>query len=439
MKISVWKLISWLPLLLLLALCLWIFNSVEYVEEKITVGFQGSAARNPLLAAGRLSERYGATARYVSAYTKPPLSGTTLVFTAPRDRLTPEQNGALLDWVAKKGGHLLVSPQYQSQDIRHMKRKRNKTDQDPLLDSFGISVKYFPESDSKQQLPATGEPSAEPEQYPRNPDGASEPYSYLLRQIIHPALKPQIIELPDGTRLKAGFDSQWRLEDIDGNSDWRISDPSANARKHKNKGDYGLSYKYGEGRVTVLANLDFINNGAIGNDDHAALFAYLVSLAKGQDIWFVHGTDVPALWRWLVDYAGAVLIAAALLLIAWLWMISRRFGPLLPARSVVRRSIVEHVAASARYLWRCKQGQALYRILCDDFYKRAYLRHPHWSRLSVPELNRQIVLFVHETRIPQFSSLTEHAVGHLLDTSLPRNENQFAADSQLLDILRNKL
>jgi hypothetical protein len=254
----------------------------------------------------------------------------------------------------------------------------------------------------------------------------------LLRKI---GSNLQTIELPDGTHLKAWFNPRWRLDDLEEGSDWWISSPDAG----REEGDYGLSYVLGNGRITVLASLDFINNDMIGKDDDAALFVYLVSLAKGQNIWFVYGSDVPALWRWFVDHAWAVLIAAALLLIVWLWMISRRFGPLLPARCIARRSIVEHVAASARYLWRGKQGQALYRTLCDDFYKRAYLRYPQWSCLSVRELSQQIVLFVQETRIPQLSALTEHDVEYLLDTSRPRDKKQFAVNSHLLDILRNKL
>jgi hypothetical protein len=435
-KISIWKLIGSLFLLALLGFCLWIFSRIEYVDQEIRTGFQGAAARNPLLAAGRLSEYYGAVAHYVPAYSKPPRSAATLVFTAPRHQLSEEQNGALLNWVTATGGHLIIAPQ-PLQDRGKAGRKNKKKEEafrDSLLDSLDISVRYLPAESDKEQQPKTGESPGE-----HDPDEAIESFQELLRQIGRPewAKKPQTIELPDGTHLKARLNPRLRLDDLEEGSDWRITDPASKSLEEK--GDYGLSYVLGKGRVTVLASLDFIKNDMIGEDDDAALFVTLVSLAKGQDIWFAYGSDVPALWRWLVDYAWTVLIAAALLLIVWLWMISRRFGPLLPARSVARRSILEHVAASARYLWRGKQGQALYRTLCDDFYKRAYLRYPQWSCLSVQELSQQIVLFVHETRIQQLSALTEHDVEHLLDTSRPRNKKQFAVNSHLLDILRNKL
>ncbi|MCL2161270.1 MAG: DUF4350 domain-containing protein [Betaproteobacteria bacterium] len=418
MRISIGKLIVWLLLLLLLAFFLWAISKIEYVEEKITGDFRGAALRNPLLAVGRLAEHYGATAHHVPTYRKPPQSGATLVFTAPRHWFTPEQNDALLDWAKTEGSHLIVVPQQLQQRGKRM--GRNEMAHDTLLVSLGISVR---------NLGAAEDDSDEP-----YPDEDADALPDLLQKSMR-LTKPEAltIELPDGTHLKARFSPQWRIKDLEENSDWHISDPG------DEDDGYVLSQMLGKGRVTVLTNLDFINNRMIGEDDHAALFVYLVSLEKGQDIWFVHGTDVPALWRWLVNYAWTVLVAAALLLITWLWSISRRFGPLLPARSRARRSIAEHVAASARYLWRGKQEQALYRTLCNDFYQRAYLHHPHWSQLSVQELNQEIALFAHETQIPQLSGLTEQAVERLLDTSRPRDKNQFAADSHLLDILRNRL
>jgi hypothetical protein len=432
--ISIWRLIGSLFLLVLLGFCLWIYNRIEYIDQEISTGFQGAAARNPLLAAGRLAEHYGAAAHYVPAYSKPPRSAATLLFTAPRYHLSEGQNDALLNWVETTGGHLIIVPQPLQDRGKDMRTSRKEdTFQDPFLNLLNISVEYLStESDKKRP------PNIEKSPVEHDSDEAIESLQDLLRQIGRlNRMEPQAVELPDGTQLKARFNPRLRLNDLVQASDWRIVDPIA--KSLRNKGDYGLSYVQGKGRITVLASLDFINNDMIGVDDDAALFVTLVSLAKGQDIWFVYGSNVPALWRWFVDHAWTVLIAAALLLIVWLWMISRRFGPLLPARSVARRSIVEHVAASARYLWRGKQGQALYQTLCDDFYKRAYLRYPQWSCLSVQELSHQIVLFAHETRIPQLSGLTERNVEYLLNTNHPRNKRQFAINSYLLDVLRNKL
>ncbi|MDR2926364.1 MAG: DUF4350 domain-containing protein [Azoarcus sp.] len=420
MRISIWKMAGLVLLLALLAFGLWVYSQIEFVEETIaTDRFKGAAARNPLLAAGRLAERYGAAAHYVPAYTKPPSSGGTLVFTAPRHWLTATQNEALLDWV-EKGGHLIVSPQSQQhRGKRAERRKKENASPDVLLASLGVSIN---EEDSDEVETNT-----------------NALFNWLGRLINATPSAAQVIKLPDGTQIKARFNPKLRLKDLDGSSDWQILDSGADAPRRKDESNYGLSFMWGKGRATVLANLDFLDNAQIGENDHAALFAWAASLKKGQSVWFVYGSDVPPLWLWLLNYAGTVLIAAALLLVIWLWMISRRFGSLLPARSAERRSIVEHVAASARYLWRCKQGQVLYRTLCEDFYKQAFLRHPQWSRLTFQELTQQIALFAQASGVPQLSALTAQAVGDLLDTSRPRDEKQFAAHSHLLDILRNKL
>jgi len=441
-RISVGKLIGSLLLLGLIAFFLWIYNQFEYVEKTIPSDFRGAAATNPLLAAGRLAERYGATAHFVPAYNKPPPSGAMLVFTAPRYWLDQRKNDALLEWVEKKGGHLIVSlhpSQSRSKNSRATRKSSEESFKDPLLGYLGISTHSFERDDEEEDEDQTTAMQNLLERFGRDDD---EDQPTAIENLLQRTAKtPQAIELPDGTHLKAQFDPQLRLfEDPDEGklgtgSDWRVSEPGRN----KGEGHHGLSYKVGSGRITILTNLDFISNDKIGDEDHAALFVYLASLAKGQDIWFAYGNDVPALWRWLVDYAWVVLIAAFLLLVTWLWAISRRFGPLLPVRSVARRSIVEHVAASARYLWRSGQGSVLYQALCDEFYKRAYLRYPQWARLPEQELYQQVALFAHETRAPQLSGLNEHAVENLLNTSHPRDESQFAAHSHLLDILRNKL
>lgn len=416
MRISVWKITGSLLLLALLALGLWIYSQTEFVEVTIFDGFKGAAARNPLLAAGRLAERYGASARYVTAYTKPPASDGTLIFSAPRWWLTAEQNSALLDW-AKKGGHLIVAPQTaRSRGKLPTRLKKENASSDPLLALLGVHA--TPEPDDKK---------------------LSNPVVDLSNKLNNMEPKPQTIQLPDGTHLKALFNPKFHLRDLGKSSDWQISDSGADVRLRKDKSNYGLSFALDKGRVTVLANLDFLDNAQIGKLHHAALFVWLASLEKGRDIWLVHGKDAPSLWRWLIDHAGTVLIAAAALLSVWLWMISRRFGAPLPARSAERRSIAEHVAASARYLWRSNQGQALYQTLCDDFYKRAFLRHPQWSRLPFQELTQQIALFAHETGIPQLSGLTAQSIEDLLEARRARDEKQFAAHSHLLDMIRNTL
>jgi hypothetical protein len=92
------------------------------------------------------------------------------------------------------------------------------------------------------------------------------------------------------------------------------------------------------------------------------------------------------LWRWLLDRAAPVVASAMPLLVCWLWAASRRFGPALPAPRSQRRSLVEHIGASGRFLWREARGTALYEAVLDELRQRNRLRHPAWAELPVEEM-----------------------------------------------------
>jgi hypothetical protein len=47
-----------------------------------------------------------------------------------------------------------------------------------------------------------------------------------------------------------------------------------------------------------------------------------------------------------------LVIPSALWIVAWLLYRGRRFGPIVQQRITVRRSMAEHIFASANYLWR---------------------------------------------------------------------------------------
>ena len=106
---------------------LWAYHNLEPYEEEIDIGLRGEALRNPLLAAGRLMEHYGANVRFSPGYVRPPPAGATLVWPASRQALAPGRTQALLDWV-HEGGHLIVVSWTLWED----------EDTDPLLDPFGV-------------------------------------------------------------------------------------------------------------------------------------------------------------------------------------------------------------------------------------------------------------------------------------------------------------
>ncbi len=489
MKMRVWKIVALTLSLVLAGFCLWIYSSLEFVEQEIDVGFRGKAAQISALAAGRLAERYGAKVEFVPLLHRPPPPGATLFFTSSRFWLSPQKNEMLLRWVREEGGHLLVAPESGSAfDKDRPRNKENEEDEedkesannDPMLSFLGFSVGYGASDDESDEDDdgdehaddgQTDESADEADETdPRTPDNKNDAGSVVPAPKPDPGIRKEppkndaasrplrrcaaphndAVVLPDGTALYLQTNTGRQLFDENQTAQWRLrvmeeSDAKQDAEQdaepeatREDSGNFALSYAVGKGRITVLSNLRFLNNHNIDKANHAALLTYLAAPGPGKEIWFVYGSDVPSLWEWLTERAWTVLVAATALLIVWLWTTSRRFGPLLPVPQKSRRSIVEHVAASGRYLWRNDRGRRLYQVLCEDFRRHIAWRHPQWARLSDEELARQIVEFIRLQEI-SLSGLTVPIITALLDPTLARDQRKFAEDAQLLETLKKHL
>ena len=121
---------------------------------------------------------------------------------------------------------------------------------------------------------------------------------------------------------------------------------------------------------------------------------------------------------------------ALALLVCWLWAASRRFGPALLAQRAERRSLVEHIAASGRFLWREARGATLYEAVLDELRQRIRRRHPAWAELPVEEMAQ---------RAATLSGMAPAAVRSALTGGARRREEDFVHDIQTLETLRKRL
>ncbi len=146
----------------------------------------------------------------------------------------------------------------------------------------------------------------------------------------------------------------------------------------------------GDGAFVVLADDRFMTNAAIGEHDHALLMAYLVAPAPGGTVWLLYDREMPWIGAVVWSAAPYAVIAGALCLLAWAWSAGARLGPLRSVPSRDRRDLLEHLDASAAFLWR--HGQ------CDHLIK--------------PTRRRVIALW--RRRRPDLDGLDDAALGHAI-------------------------
>lgn len=333
----------------------WISQHFEIRIKRVETGFQGPALQDPWLAAGYLLKEMGMkffkTGPFENYYPSLHTEDAVVLLLTGELTLNQSQTKSLLNWV-NQGGHLIVAGDPLSEDI--------EINGEHLLKRLGI--KYLQNEDITD-------------------------------------LEIQELDLTDfywdGYDLNIAFKPFSRLE-------MQVGNP---VREIKSQlGTHLLTSYFGKGIVTVLSDLEFMENEYIGQYDHAQFLWQLVHFSETVDrVWlihpnyFLHGEIVPAsqflnlIWERL----WTVWITILVLIILGLWSITRRFGPLLPMPVLERRRLLEHIEASGHFLWRNGQEMVLLESVKKSVLKRVRLLHPEWSHLSLPELTEQLILSYH--------------------------------------------
>lgn len=276
-------------------------------DEDVRIGAGDAASEDPYLAFGRLLERMGAPAtrgESPSAIDTPPPRGTLLISGRRLAYMTPARVNRIVRWV-EAGGSLVVEAENEAID-------------DPLLNALGVQ-RIFPERDE-----SGGRKNIDPRAYAKAGSVLTLDWPQLGR--------------PLRARLGTAFGEL---------RDTRVRSDSRELRQGERV--VALTFASGEGRVTVLPTLAFLRNHQVGEHDHAELGWRLAS-AQSPALLYLR-MQSPPLLDWIRRDAWPVALAGALLLVLWLGRIIPRFGPLEPAGEPARRSLLEHIVASGRFLW----------------------------------------------------------------------------------------
>ncbi|MBX6391906.1 MAG: hypothetical protein IRY96_00405 [Burkholderiales bacterium] len=322
-------------LLLLLVLVLaagayWFFENYERRTERYFVGMSEAARRNPFLAAERTLARLGVEAHKtdgLSAAESLPAAGV-VILTDARDGLTAQAQAALLAWV-RAGGHLVT-------EDRAIGRG------DALLDALGVKA---------------------------------------VRGLGPQRRAVEIRLSPEGPAYKVEMHAMQSLQ---------TNRPVLAAARHKGV-THMLHFRLGEGHVTVLNDLHFMTNAALGQHDHAEFLWALLHAGSGPGtVRFVHEIGRLSLWQWLREHAAAALAGSAVCLLLWLWRIVPRFGRAAADAAPERRSLLEHLNASGRFQWQSGAGAQLAECARRVLLQRLLRHEPVLRGLSVPALAAEL-------------------------------------------------
>jgi len=349
---------------------IWFLLNFEQVPSREWVGMSGEARRNPYLALERLAERMGMPAHEVRSLLDlaqlPPRS--VLLLPQPRGELARRERTRLLDWAAS-GGHLVV----EAEPTRTP---------DPLLDAVGVQRKASRSSGPRKPTEIT---------WP----GAARPLRAALptRQVLE-ANAPHIAEGgPEGAML--------------------------------------LQLAHGKGLVTVVNSFAFLKNRAIGANDHAELGWRIVGTSgPAATLLVFNNPERLSLTNWLRDNAAAMLAAAATLLVLWLWRVAPRFGPIAPDPERNRRSLLDHLRASGRFLWNAGRRAELAESAREAALRRLNHAHPDFASLTPNERT---------ARLANSFGLAPEDARRLLAPQSPRTIPEFVRGIRVLQIIHERL
>ncbi len=368
----------------------WFLATHERVTETQWTGFTGEAKRNPWLAAQRFLNRVEIPAKEVR--TLPELRRlaprATLIVPRAHQTVSPSLREALVAWV-HGGGYLIVEAEQLVQD-------------DPLLDAFGVQRSAIAPDRAQRRI---------------SDRNKTPPYEIKLPN----ATAPAALDMRPVVSLQSG-DAWFRAGDDSGTS--------------------LVALKIGRGMVTAISDLRYLTNNAIGTRDHAQFLWNLVRLDRAatanpepddsaeRTVLFFNRPDKLSLANWLRKHAWAPLTGGAIALAIWLWRAIPRFGPMVPDAGRGRRSLLDHLRASGRFLW--STGHAV-RLLESS--RAACLR----------ELSRSLPYFQNATpqarmsQLEQVLGVREHHARYLLEPQQGGSMMQFLHTVQAYQHIYSRL
>ncbi|WP_028455188.1 DUF4350 domain-containing protein [Chitinilyticum litopenaei] len=396
-------------LLVLLGIALWWFSAMERRPEWVRRAQPAETRADPLLLARRFLESQGRSVSAIPDLTNrlDQLKNADVIILPWRSSgQSGEQHERLMAWVRQGGVLITATGRAEYEDGDYVDPRPH----DPLLRELDLQL--YSGSDDEDEDQEEDEKSdagdsagkAEEGQPLRVPNAAS-------------------VELPDSEYpLHFRHRGQWRLAIGEVEPDWE-----------DDRGPYLAGFREGDGWIVVASSPELLfANDNLPQLDHAELLLQLAHLNTPQPrVWLVRTQSILPWHALLWQHFHWLLLTLAVLLILGLWRAGSRFGPLLPASAAPRRAILEHIDASARWLWQRDQGREhLLGAARQALRLRIAQRLPELARKPDAELLGILA---------QRYDISITALQAAMQAPCPRNPLQFTSRITLLHTLRNRL
>lgn len=149
------------------------------------------------------------------------------------------------------------------------------------------------------------------------------------------------------------------------------------------------TYRIAAGRVSVLADIGWLENRMLIHPDHVRLLEAVVGRPQGP-VYLQHRPAGSGLLPWLWRQAPMLWLAGLGLLALWVWRHLIRLGPV---RGGNRRSALQmraHLKATARFDWRYNRARRLVAAMREERRRQLLRRYPDWHQLEPGERVRRI-------------------------------------------------
>jgi len=409
-------------LIFLMVSALGVYNFIQTHEYKTfteRADLKGEARSNPLYAARLFLKQMG-----VPSETKNSLQGLgsypdtdiVLILDTRRSTLSKKKINQLVKWV-ESGGHLIAIAN-KDQEASDKNKTKKKQSRDPLQKILGVHVStgsFLDDLDDTLDDLEEMVDKAKDEIEGNKDDSSSFNYHTISLKNVKKKLALKDTWFRDITVDKAKRNKTEEIE-LGGRN-------------------YIIRQRIGNGMVTLVSDLKFIENKKLGSADHAEILWYLVhglhsSVYQPKAVWLIHNDKMPPLWRLLWQYGWAFILSLLLLFIAWLLSSTRRFGPLIPKAEENRRSLSEHITSSGHFYWKNNKRSKLLNSARQALIQKLARVHPGWAQRSEQE---QLDI------IAKHSKLTPDSLHKALYSTEIKTAEEFTHTIQLLEQLRKTL